>query len=381
MTLIGDEPLQPYQRPPLSKAWLKGEADGDSLRLKAPEWYDDNDVDMRLSQSVKAIDRATRNVRLWNGEAVAYDILILATGARARRLPVEGAELKGVATLRTAADAEVLKVMLARQPYRVKRLVVIGGGYVGLEAAASARALGAEVIVVERENRILARVACIALSSFFAAYHRQQGVQFILDATVDRLIGENGHVSAIQMADGSRLDCDAVLIGVGALPNDELATAAGLDCQDGVLVDLEARTSDPAIYAIGDVTRRPMPLYDTLMRLESVPNALEQARQAAAAITGRPAPESETPWFWSDQYDLKLQIAGVPVGCDDIVVRGDPTAPGFALFHMSGDVIRAVEAVNAPAEFLAGRQLIGRRAPVCRELLADRATPMKGVAL
>ncbi len=381
MTLIGDEPLEPYQRPPLSKAWLKGEADGDSLRLKAPEWYGDNGVDVRLSQSVRAIDRATRTVSLGSGDVVSYDVLILATGARARRLAVEGVGLNGVVTLRTAADAEVLKAVLAHQPHRIKRLVVIGGGYVGLEAAASARSLGAEVVVVERESRILARVACTTLSTFFAAYHRQQGVEFILDAAVERLIGENGQVAAVQLGDGSRLDCDAVLVGVGAVPNDELARDAGLNCQDGVLVDLAARTSDPVIYAIGDVTRRPMPLYETLMRLESVPNALEQARQAAAAITRRPAPESETPWFWSDQYDLKLQIAGVPVGCTDIVVRGSATAPGFALFHMAGDVIRAVEAVNAPAEFLAGRQLIGRRAPVCRERLADRATPMRGVAL
>ena len=381
VTLIGDEALEPYQRPPLSKAWLKGEADGDSLRLKAPEWYADNGVDLRLSQTVAAIDRAARTVRLSGGDTISYDKLILATGARARRLPIGGADLDGVMALRTAADAEALKTALAPERHRVKRLAVIGGGYVGLEAAASARALGAEVVVLERESRILARVACPVLSRFFQDYHREHGVHFILDAAVKRLIGEDGRVRGVQLADGSRLDCDAVLVGVGAVPNDELAQAAGLACQDGVLVDLAARTSDPAIFAIGDVTRRPMPLYDAVMRLESVPNALEQARQAAAAITGRPAPEPETPWFWSDQYDLKLQIAGVPVGCDDMVVRGDPGAPGFALFHMAGDVIRAVEAVNAPGEFLVGRQLIGRRTPVCREQLADRATPMKSVAL
>ncbi|MFK0299694.1 NAD(P)/FAD-dependent oxidoreductase [Brevundimonas sp. NPDC090276] len=379
--LIGDEPLGPYQRPPLSKAWLKGEADGDSLRLKAPEWYADNGVDLRLSQTVAALDRATRAVRLSDGETIPYDHLILATGARARLLPIEGADLNGVMVLRTAADAEALKAALSSQRHRVKRLAVIGGGYVGLEAAASARALGAEVVILERESRILARVACPVLSRFFQDYHRERGVHFILDAAVERLIGEDGRVRGVRLADGSVLDCDVVLVGVGAVPNDELARAAGLDCQDGILVDLAARTSDPAIFAIGDVTRRPMPLYDTVMRLESVPNALEQARQAAAAITGRPAPEPETPWFWSDQYDLKLQIAGVPVGCDDMVVRGDPGAPGFALFHMAGDVIRAVEAVNAPGEFLVGRQLIGRRTPVCRERLADRATPMKSVAL
>lgn len=381
ITLIGAEPLAPYQRPPLSKAWLKGEADEDALRLKAPEWYGENHVDLRLSQTVESIDRARQAVRLNDGETISYDTLILATGARARLLDIEGADLNGVMALRTAADAEALKSALAPDRHRVKRLVVIGGGYVGLEAAASARALGAEVVIVERESRILARVACPVLSRFFQAYHRDRAVHFILDATVQRLIGEDGRVKAVHLGDGSLLDCDAVLIGVGTVPNEELARAAGLDCQDGVLVDLAARTSDPAIFAIGDMTRRPMPLYDTLMRLESVPNALEQARQAAAAIVGRLAPEPETPWFWSDQYDLKLQIAGVPIGCDDMITRGDPGAPGFALFHMAGDLIQAVEAVNAPGEFMVGRQLIGRRTPVSRERLADRATPMKVVAL
>ena len=381
VALIGDEPLEPYQRPPLSKAWLKGEADGDSLRLKAPEWYAENGVDLRLSQRVEAVDRGDRRVRLGDGDVISYDHLILATGARARRLPIEGADLDGVMVLRTAADAEALKTVLTPERHRVKRLVIIGGGYVGLEAAASARTLGAEVVILERESRILARVACPVLSRFFQNHHHERGVHFILDATVQRLIGEGGRVKAVHLGDGSVLDCDAILIGVGAEPNDELARAAGLECQNGVLVDSTARTSDPAIFAVGDVTRRPMPLYDAVMRLESVPNALEQARQAAAAITGRPAPEPETPWFWSDQYDLKLQIAGVPVGCDDMIVRGDPGAPGFALFHMAGDVIRAVEAVNAPGEFLVGRQLIGRRTPVCRQRLADRTAPMKSVAL
>lgn len=381
VSLIGAEPVVPYQRPPLSKAWLKGEADEDALRLKASEWYGDNQVDLRLAQTVETIDRVGQTVRLSDGDEISYDHLILATGARARRLDIDGVELDGVMALRTAADAEALKTALAPVRHRVKRLVVIGGGYVGLEAAASARALGAEVVIVERESRILARVACPILSRFFQAYHRERGVHFILDATVERLSGEDGRVKAVHLGDGSVLDCDAVLVGVGAQPNDELARAAGLECQDGVLVDLAARTSDTAIFAIGDVTRRPLPLYDTVMRLESVPNALEQARQAAAAIVGRPAPEPETPWFWSDQYDLKLQIAGVPIGCDDMVVRGVPDAPGFALFHMAGDLIQAVEAVNAPAEFLVGRQLIGRRTPVCRARLADRATPMKAVAL
>ena len=387
ITLIGDEPLAPYQRPPLSKAWLKGEADGDSLQLKDPEWYADNGVDLRLSQTASAIDRTARTVRLSDGATVAYDRLILATGARARALPIEGADLDGVLALRTAADAEALKAELTQplgtgQSEAPRRLAVIGGGYVGLEVAASARALGGEAVIIEREPRILARVACETLSSFFEARHREHGVQFILGAGVERLVGEAGRVTGVALADGSVVACDAVLIGVGAIPNDELAQAAGLVCQDGVLVDLEARTSDPDIFAIGDVTRRPMPLYDDVrMRLESVPNALEQAKQAAAAITGRPAPAPEVPWFWSDQYDAKLQIAGLPVGADRQVVRGDPGEGRFAVFHLAGERIVSVEAVSAPPEFMAGKQMIGRGAAVDVDKLADTAVSMKEVGL
>lgn len=372
ITLVGAEPVPPYQRPPLSKAWLKGEADAESLMLRPAEWYAENGVELRLGRTVTAIDRTTRRARLDDGTELAWERLILATGARARRLAVPGADAPGVLELRTAADAERLKQALG--PGR--RLAVIGGGYVGLEAAASARALGSEVVVIEREARVLARVACEPLSRFFEAYHRERGVAFELGAQVAGV-----EAGAVRLADGRRLDCDAVLVGVGAQPNLELAEAAGLTCRDGVVVDLEARTSDPAIHAIGDVTWRPLPLYDREVRLESVPNALEQARQAAAAIAGRPAPAPEVPWFWSDQYDLKLQIAGAPFDCDRIVTRGDPASARFALFHLQGGVVRAVEAVNAPAEFMAGKQLVGRKAAVAPERLADPAVSMKEVAL
>lgn len=372
ITLVGAEPIAPYQRPPLSKAWLKGEADAEALMLRPAEWYAENGVDLRLGRTVTALDRAARRARLDDGAELAWERLILATGARARRLQVPGADGPGVLELRTAADAERLKAALG--PGR--RLAVIGGGYVGLEAAASARALGSEAVVIEREPRVLARVACEPLSRFFEAYHRARGVAFELQAQVAGL--EPG---AVRLADGRRLACDATLVGVGAQPNLELAEAAGLACRDGVVVDLEARTSDPAIHAIGDVTWRPLPLYDREVRLESVPNALEQARQAAAAIAGRPAPAPEVPWFWSDQYDLKLQIAGAPFDCDGIITRGDPATGRFALFHLQGGVVRAVEAVNAPAEFMAGKQLVGRRAAVSPERLADPAVSMKAVAL
>lgn len=376
IVLIGDEPLLPYQRPPLSKAWLKGEADADSLALKPADWYGENNIFLRLSGVAERINRAAKTVTLASGEAIAYDFLILATGARARQLPIPGADLAGVLALRTAADAELLKNALGPG----KRLAVIGGGYVGLEAAASARALGAEVVVVERESRVLARVACETLSTFFQDYHRARGVAFELSAGVEAFEGEAERISGVRLSDGRVLPCDVALVGVGAIPNDELAKDAGLATANGVVVDLEARTDDPAIFAIGDVTHRPLPLYERQFRLESVPNALEQAKQAAAAILGRPGPAPEVPWFWSDQYDLKLQIAGLPFEADRTVVRGDVAAAKFAVFHLKGDLLQAVEAVNAPPEFMAGKQLIAKRAPVSADKLADTSVSMKEVA-
>jgi 3-phenylpropionate/trans-cinnamate dioxygenase ferredoxin reductase subunit len=223
-------------------------------------------------------------------------------------------------------------------------------------------------------------VASEPLSQFFQDYHRARGVTFELGVGVAGFEGRDGHITGVKLSDGRTIACDAALVGVGAVPNEELAKDAGLACANGVVVDLEARTSDPAIFAIGDVTNRPMPLYDRTHRLESVPNALEQAKQAACAIVGRPAPAGETPWFWSDQYDIKLQIAGVPFDTDEILVRGDPAGAKFAVFHLKGDILQAVEAVNAPPEFMMGKQLIAQRRAVARERLADPAVSMKEVA-
>lgn len=374
--LVGEEPLLPYQRPPLSKAWLKGEAGEEELQLRPPSFYAENDIAVRLGVRAKRIDRQAKQVALSDGEVLPYDVLIIATGARARRLALPGGEMARTLELRTAADAEMLKASIAPG----KRLVIVGGGYVGLEVAASARALGAEAMVVEREPRILARVACPLLSDFFADYHARRGVRFELNAFLEALEGQAGQVTAVRLNDGRRLPCDVVLIGVGAIPNQELADDAGLPCDNGVVVDEEARTADPAIFAIGDVTRRPLPLYRRLFRLESVPNALEQAKQAAAAITGHKPPPHEVPWFWSDQYDLKLQIAGLPFEVQDLVVRGDPQSARFAVFHMKADAIQAVEAINSPAEFMGGKLLIGSQKPVSREKLADPSISMKEVA-
>lgn len=376
ITMVGDEPIGPYQRPPLSKAWLKGEADGDSLALKPLEFYAENKIDFRPNISATALKRADKLVELSDGSTLSYDILVIATGMRPNKLPLPGADLAGVLSLRSAADAEQLKGHLKPGHH----IAIIGGGYIGLEVAASARALGAEATVFERESRILSRSACEVLSTFFTDYHRARGVTFELNAHIDSLVGEAGKISGVKMADGRVIPADAVLVGVGGKPNDEIAADAGLDTARGIVVDLEARTSDPSIFAIGDCSHRPMPHYDRMFGPESVPSALEQAKQVAAAITGRPAPTPEVPWNWSDQYDLKLQIAGLPFDADHILVRGDPASGKFAIFHLKGDQVQSVEAVNAPPEYMMGRQLIGNRKPVNLDRLADPSVSMKEVA-
>lgn len=375
ITMVGDEPIPPYQRPPLSKAWLKGEADADSLALKPLEFYGENNIDFRPNLSAVKLTRSDKTVTLSDGSTVAYDILIIATGMRAIRLPIEGADLDGVLSLRTAADAEAIKAALGPG----KRLAIVGGGYIGLEVAASARALGADAVVLEREARILARSACEPLSAFFHEYHVARGVQFEMRASVAGFVGEGGKVTGVKLSDERIIPCDIVLVGVGATPNDEIARDAGLDCARGIVVDMEARTTDPNIFAIGDVSHRPMPHYDRMFGPESVPSALEQAKQAASAITGKAAPTPEVPWNWSDQYDLKLQIAGLPFDADRVLLRGDPATAKFAVFHLKGDQVQAVEAVNSPPEFMMGKMLIANRKPVNLDKLADPSVSMKEV--
>jgi 3-phenylpropionate/trans-cinnamate dioxygenase ferredoxin reductase subunit len=376
ITLVGEEPIAPYQRPPLSKAWLKGEADAEALELKPESFYAETGIDLRLRTKAASIERSAKTVTLQDGSKIPYDTLILAAGARARWLTLPGSDLAGVQVLRTAADAEALKQALGPG----KRLAVVGGGYIGLEAAASARALGADAVVIEVQPRILARTSCETLASFFTGYHTAKGVTFELGATIEAFAGEGGKLTGVKLADGRTIACDVAVLGVGIIPNDDIARDAGLECANGVVVDEHARTADPSVYAIGDVTHRPLPLYERMFRLESVANALEQAKQAASAIAGRPAPAQEVTWNWSDQYDLKLQLAGLPFDADQMIVRGDPAAAKFAVFHLKGDVIQAVEAVNAPAEFMGGKQLIGQRKPIDPARLADPAVSMKEVA-
>ena len=376
IVLAGEEAAAPYQRPPLSKAWLKGEAGLEDLLLRPESFYAEQQIDLRTGVTATAIDAGAKAVTFADGVVEAYDVLILATGSMARKLAIPGADRPDLMELRTLNDAERLKSALAPG----KRLAVVGGGYVGLEAAASARALGAEAVVIERMDRVLARVASETLSAFFTDYHRARGVEILTGAEVSGFEGGGVRPEGVRLADGTLIAADAVLVGVGALAREALARTAGLPCENGVVVDENARTADPSIYAIGDVTHRPIPVHGGRMhRLESVPNSLEQAKQAAAAIVGRAPPAAEVPWFWSDQYDVKLQIAGLPFDADHQVVCGDPASGAFAVFHLNGDRIVCVEAVNAPADFMGGRLLIVKATPVDPVLLADPSVSMKSV--
>lgn len=372
IVLIGKEPGLPYERPPLSKAWLNGQADTDSLLLKPARFYADQTIDLLLQRTAVTIDRTTQTVGLDDGREIGYDRLVLATGARARRIDVPGHDLDSVLYLRDQSDARRLKAALSG----AGRIVVCGGGYIGLEVAATARVLGVEATVVEQQPRLLSRVASGPVAGYFLRHHFEHGVDFRLDARIGSFKGEGGRVAGVGLADGEMLMCDAVVVGIGATPEDELAVAAGLDCQDGVVVDESARTSDPRIFAIGDVAQRSVALYGRSFRFESVPNAIEQAKQAAAAITGREGSRPEVPWFWSDQYDTKLQIAGLARSSDALVLRGDEAAGRFAVFHLEGGRLLAVEAVNAPAEFVMGKKLIASRQLVQAEKLADPAVRM-----
>jgi 3-phenylpropionate/trans-cinnamate dioxygenase ferredoxin reductase subunit len=376
LTIVGDETALPYQRPPLSKAYMKGDFDEERLYFKPAAWYQDQQVELLLGTHVPKIDRAKRRVQLGHGGRLSYDYLILATGSRPRPLPVKGADLAGVHDLRTLADVERLRPSM----FAGQRLVIVGAGYIGLEAAAVARQMGLEVTVLEMAPRVLARVTSDVLSAFYTEEHRRQGVTILTGAQLSHLEGADGHVTASVLADGTRLAANIVLSGIGILPNEELAKDAGIACSNGILVDRDARTSDPHVFAAGDCASRPLVHFGRSGRLESVHNAIEQGKLAAAAILGQPRPAEDCPWFWSDQYDLKLQIAGLSQGYDTHVIRGDPASRKFAVFYLKNGTLIAVDSVNSPPEFLASKKLIMSGAKLAPHILSDTSTPMKDIA-
>lgn len=374
LILLGAEPHAPYQRPPLSKAWLKGEAAGADLELRPQSFYREQQIELRLGVRALSLDIGGRQVATDAGP-LDYERLILATGAAPRSVQLAGANQDSQLVLRSVADADRLKAALKPGI----RLAVVGAGYVGLEVAASARALGAEVVVIEKESRVLARTASAGLAEFFVNYHRRRGVRFVLGHSVEGSRADNG-VTILQLSNGESAAVEVIVAGIGAVPEDGIARAAGLRCDGGILVDHRSRTSNEYVYAIGDCTRRPVSIYGRTARLESVPSALEQARQAAADICGARAPDAEIPWFWSDQYDLKLQIAGLQVDVAASVQRGDLEGGRFAIFHLDpAGRVQCVEAVNAPQEFMAGKRLIATRRSVAPEQLSDVSISMKSM--
>jgi 3-phenylpropionate/trans-cinnamate dioxygenase ferredoxin reductase component len=377
VTMIGAEPVPPYQRPPLSKAYLSGAMGLDRVVLKPLEALADEGVTFVPATKVVTLNRQDRTVTDSAGHAHAYDALIIASGSHVRQLSVEGADLAGVHYLRTVADADGLREELAAG----RRLVVIGGGYIGLEVAAIARKAGMDVTLVEALPRVLARVTTPQISAFYEELHRNEGVAVMTGTGVVRLTG-NDRVDGVMLDDGRVLPADAVLVGIGIIPNTDLASGADLDVDNGIVVDEDARTSDRQIFAIGDCATRPLVHYQGRRgRLESVHNALEQAKLAAAAILGLPRPPLEPPWFWSDQYDVKLQTAGLSGGSQRTIIRGSPADRRFAAFHLDGDNrLLAVDAINAPPEFVVGKQLIARGLKVAPEKLGDMSISMKQIA-
>ena len=375
IVLLGEEDAAPYQRPPLSKAYLQGTLGPDRLALKPEAFYAQNGVDLRLGVRAAAIDRKAARAEIEGGETLAYDRLLIATGAPPRRLHCPGTELAGVHYLRTAADGEGLRPVLAA----ARRLVIVGAGYIGLEVAASARKAGCAVTVLEAQARVLQRVAGLEISAFFDSLHRAHGVDLRLGAALSHFEGR-GRIERAVLLSGEKIDADAALIGVGALPAISLAKDAGLAIDDGVATDEHAATSDPAIYAAGDCASHPSRLYGRRMRLESVPNAIEQAKVAGANMAGGALVDDAVPWFWSDQYDVKLQTAGVAEGADAAVVRGDPAAARFSVWSLKDGRVLAVDAVNDPAAFLGSKRLIAAKTPIDAKLLADPATDLKSLA-
>ncbi|NMO03957.1 FAD-dependent oxidoreductase [Gordonia sp. TBRC 11910] len=373
--MVGVEEHLPYHRPPLSKKFT--EADHVQL-LRPPEFYSDNDIQLCVGMEATAVDRAAMRVELADGTTLGYSALVIATGSTPRRLSDFDANSPGVVTLRTLDDAAALGDAVRAR----RRLAIVGGGYVGMEVAAVARSHDVPVTIIEREERILARVASPQLSSRLSAHHERRGTDVRVGAQVVDIATRDGRPEAIELADGSSVDADVVLVGIGATPNDSLAVDAGLRCDAGIIVDAAGRTSDAHVYAVGDVTRRPVDGVAGLTRLESIPNATEQARQVAAAITGAAIPAAEVPWFWSDQFDLKLKIAGLVATEDQVVIREGTKPDSFAVFHLnSDDTIRAAETVNSPGEFMAAKKFIGQRLRVKAELLGDGSVAMRDVVL
>ncbi len=367
----------PYQRPPLSKGYLSGSYLRERLAIRHAEFYSERGIELHLGQTVRAIDRQAKQVRFEDGDTVAYGDLILATGAREIRLDIPGADLAGIHTVREIADIDHLRGELEGADV----CAVIGGGFIGLETAAVFRKLDKKVILFEAAERLMGRSVSQEISEFYLNYHRAQGVDIRLSALVAGIDGADGRIAAVESGDGERVAADLVVMGVGVRPRDELARAAGLKCERGVLVDEFCRTDDKHIYAIGDCTRHRNLRYDDLLCLESVQNAVDQANVVATVLAGAPQPYDMVPWFWTDQYDLKLQIAGLTRGADDRLVYDDSSESGkLGICHFRAGELIAVETVNRAADHVLARRLLSASTPTRRADLLEPAASLKALA-
>jgi 3-phenylpropionate/trans-cinnamate dioxygenase ferredoxin reductase component len=353
VVLVGAEDAQPYHRPPLSKAYLTGEKSADSLLMRGEAFYAEQNITRLFGVAATAIDRAGRVVLLADGRSLPFDHAVLATGADARRLVCDGANLDGVVLLRSKADSDDLRTRLKQ----ASSVVVIGGGFIGLEVAASASKLGKSVTVLEMAPRLMARAVGEGVSAFFAAAHRGHGVDVRLGEGVSEIMGTGGKVSAVRSTTGTIIPCGLVVAGIGVTPNSQIAAEAGLTVANGIVVDASQRTSDPAILALGDCCAFPGP-DGSLLRLESVQNAVDQAKVVAAAILGRETRYDAVPWFWSDQYDLKLQMVGLSAGADHVIERGDKAGNRFSAFYFRQGRLIAIDSINRPADHMRGRKAL-----------------------
>lgn len=380
ITLVGAEAHAPYQRPPLSKEFLAGTATQETLSFRSPSFYADHDIDLVCGERVEEValprDGRPGLARTSSGRELRFTRLALTVGARPRRLDVPGADLGGISYLRDLDDAVALRDQLAG----ASRVVVVGGGFVGLEAAAAARAMGKHVTVVEAADRLVGRVVAPVVSEFYRGAHERRGSTVLLSTGVVGFHGTAGRVDAVLLADGRSLPADLVMVGIGVVPRVELAEQLGLECDDGIVVDAHARTSAPSVVAAGDCTVQPHPMTgEGRVRLESVPSAVAQATLAASSLLGRQASTRSVPWFWSNQGDLKLQIAGLSTGFDEHVVRGNPDDESFSVLYYRAGELLAVDAVNAPADYLAARKALTHGLPLPADRAADAGTPLKSL--
>ncbi|MGT2463561.1 NAD(P)/FAD-dependent oxidoreductase [Sinomonas atrocyanea] len=376
VVLVESDGHVPYERPPLSKELLAPGAPTEATPLRKAAWFEGKGIE-RVRGTAAAIDRPRHELALEDGRVLPYTKLVLATGSTPRRLPVPGADLGGVLALKTLDDARQLARELAPRAGRGRRAVIVGAGYIGLEVAAAAAKLGCDVTVLEFQDRVMSRVTSEPVSRFFEDLHARAGVRFVFGAAVSGFEGQGGRVARVLTADGGRFPADVVVAGIGVLPGQRLAEAAGLDVGDGILVDANGQTSDPDVYAAGDATRSADAYDGASLRLECIQNARAQAEAVAAHVAGAAAPPAEVPWFWTVQHGVRLQTAGVRRPDDEVILRGSPADGKFSVVYLRDSRVAAIDTVGSLADFTAGKKLVSRRAPLDAHLAADPSVPLE----